>query len=56
MVKLHPVQAEYGDSLILESGVDKNTTTVLLNGQPYETFGKHLKPHLQRLPIKGKLD
>ena len=56
MIKLHVVQAEYGDSLILESGVGKNSTAVLIDGGPYQTFEKHLKPTLQRLPIKGKLD
>jgi hypothetical protein len=42
MIKLHVVQAEYGDSLILESGVGKNSTTVLIDGGPYQTFEKHL--------------
>jgi len=56
MIKLHVVQAEYGDSLILESGVGKNSTTILIDGGPYQTFEKHLKPTLQKLPIEGKLD
>ena len=56
MIKLHVVQAEYGDSLILESAVGTNLTTVLIDGGPYQTFEKHLKPTLQKLPIKGKLD
>jgi hypothetical protein len=55
-MKLHVVQAEYGDCLILESSTTKNSITVLINGGPYETFEKHLKPTLQKLPIKGKLD
>jgi len=55
-MKLHVVQAEYGDSLILESGVGNNSTTVLIDGGPYQTFEKHLKPTLQKLLIKGKLD
>jgi hypothetical protein len=45
MIKLHVVQAEYGDSLILESGVGKNSTTILIDGGPYQTFEKHLKPN-----------
>jgi len=56
MIKLHVVQAEYADSLILESGVGKNSTTVLIDGGPYQTFEKYLKPTLQKLPINGKLD
>jgi beta-lactamase superfamily II metal-dependent hydrolase len=56
MIKLHVVQAEYGDSLILESGVGKNSTTILIHGGPYQTFERQLKPTLQRLPINGKLD
>ena len=56
VMKLHVVQAEYGDCLILESNTGKNSTTVLIDGGPYQTFEKHLKPTLQKLPIKGKLD
>jgi metal-dependent hydrolase (beta-lactamase superfamily II) len=56
MIKLHVVQAEYGDSLILESGAGNNSTTVLIDGGPYQTFEKHLKPTLHKLLIKGKLD
>jgi beta-lactamase superfamily II metal-dependent hydrolase len=55
-MKRHVVQAEYGDCVILESGVGKNSTTVLVDGGPYQTFEKHLKPALKKLPIKGKLD
>ena len=33
-----------------------NLTTVLIDGGPYQAFEKHLKPALQKLPIKGKLD
>lgn len=56
MVKLHVLQAEYGDCLILESGVGKNSITVLIDGGPYQTFEKHLKQTLQKLPVNGKLD
>jgi len=55
-MKLHVVQAEYGDCLILESETGKNSTTVLIDGGPYQTFEKHLKPTLQRLPVNSKLD
>jgi beta-lactamase superfamily II metal-dependent hydrolase len=56
VIKLHVVQAEFGDCLILESGVGKNSTTLLIDGGPYQTFEKHLKSTLQKLPIEGKLD
>ena len=56
MLKLHVVQAEYGDCFILESKQGKESTTVLIDGGPYQTFEKHLKPTLQKLPLSGKLD
>jgi len=55
-MKLHVIQAEYGDCLLLTSENGKNTTTVLIDGGPYQTFEKHLKPTLQKLPKNGKLD
>jgi hypothetical protein len=55
-MKLHVVQAEYGDCLILESGTAKNSATVLIDGGPYQTFEKHLKPTLQKLPVNRTLD
>lgn len=55
-MKLHVVQAEYGDCLILESETGKNSATVLIDGGPYQTFEKHLKPTLQKLPVNGTLD
>ena len=55
-MKLHVVQAEYGDCLILESSTSKNSITVLIDGGPYQTSEKHLKPSFQDLPINGKLD
>jgi len=55
-MKVHVVQAEYGDCLLLTSENGKNTTTVLIDGGPYQTFEKHLKPTLQKLPKNGKLD
>ena len=56
MIKLHVVQAVYGDCLILESNTARNLTTVLIDGGPYQTFEKHLKSTLQELPITCKLD
>ena len=56
MIKLHVVQVEFGDSFILESESGKNSTTILIDGGPYQTFKNHLKPTLQKLPINGKID
>ena len=55
-MKLHVVQAEYGDCLLLISENGKNSTAVLIDGGPYQTFEKHLRPTLQKLPKNGKLD
>jgi beta-lactamase superfamily II metal-dependent hydrolase len=56
MLNLHVVQAEYGDCLLLESQNGKNSTTVLIDGGPYQTFNKHLKATLKKLLINSKLD
>lgn len=56
MIKLHVVQAEYGDCFILESNQGKDKVTVLIDGGPYQTFEKHLKPTLQKLLSYRKLD
>jgi metal-dependent hydrolase (beta-lactamase superfamily II) len=56
VINLHTVQAEYGDCFILESKQGKESTHVLIDGGPYQTFLKHLKPTLQKLPLSGKLD
>ena len=56
MLSLHVVQAEYGDCLLLESQNGKHSTTVLIDGGPYQTFNKHLKATLKKLLINSKLD
>ena len=56
MIKLHVIQAEFGDCFILESNQGKDKVTILIDGGPYQTFKKHLKPALQKLPLGGKLD
>ena len=56
MIKLHVVQAEFGDCFILESKLGKDAVNILIDGGPYQTFEKHLKPTLQKLPLNGKLD
>ena len=56
MIKLHVVQAKFGDCFILESTSGKDSVNILIDGGPYQTFEKHLKPTLQKLPLNGKLD
>jgi beta-lactamase superfamily II metal-dependent hydrolase len=56
MINLHVVQAEYGDCFILEPDQGKDKVRVLIDGGPYQTFEKHLKPALQKLRLGGKLD
>lgn len=50
------VQAEYGDCFVLESKFGNDSVSILIDGGPYQTYIKHLKPALQRLPLSGKLD
>jgi beta-lactamase superfamily II metal-dependent hydrolase len=56
VIRLHVVQAEYGDCFILESKSGKQSANVLVDGGPYQTFEKHLKPALQKLLLNRKLD
>lgn len=56
VIKLHVVQAEFGDCFILESKLNNESTTMLIDGGPYQTFKNHLKPTLQKLPFNGKVD
>lgn len=56
MIKLHLLQAEYGDCFILESRFGKDSVNVLIDGGPYQTFNNHLNPTLQKIPSNGKLD
>ena len=55
-MKLHVIQAEYGDCFLLSSGTGKKSTTIVIDGGPYQTYEKHLKPTLQKLPKNTKLD
>ena len=56
MIKLHVIQAEYGDCFVLESKLGKDSFNALIDGGPYQTFEKHIKPTLQKLPLNRKLD
>jgi hypothetical protein len=54
--KLHAVQAQFGDSLILEYGTDANRRYVLVDGGPPDTFANSLDAALQAIVTSGKLD
>jgi metal-dependent hydrolase (beta-lactamase superfamily II) len=56
VIRLHIVQAKYGDCFILESKIGKKSTNILIDGGPYQTFESHLRPALQKLLLNGKLD
>jgi metallo-beta-lactamase superfamily protein len=56
VIQLHIVQAEFGDCFILESKLNNESNTMLIDGGPHQTFKNHLKPTLQKLPLNGKID
>ncbi len=56
VINLHVLQAEYGDCLILESKSGNESANILIDGGAYQTFEKHLKPTLKKVPLNGKLD
>jgi len=56
MINLHVIQAEFGDCFILEHKSGNQSTTMLIDGGPYQTFQNRLKPTLEKLPSNGKID
>ena len=57
MLKLHVVQAEHGDSLILEYGIPSNPRYLLIDGGPKTIYEEHLQTKLQSIREGGgKLD
>ena len=56
MIKLHIIQAEFGDCFILESKSYNESTTILIDGGPYQTFTNHLRPTIQKLLLNGEID
>jgi hypothetical protein len=57
MLKLHVVQAEYGDCLILEYGQQASPRYILIDGGPTTTYERHLRGLLQQVGASGgKLD
>lgn len=56
MFKLHAVQAQFGDSLILEFGTNAKRRFILIDGGPPNTFNNDLDAALQSIVKSGKLD
>src|SRR5262249_32252403 len=57
MFKLHVVQAQFGDSLILEFGTAKKPRYVLIDGGPPGNYAADLEPALSEIVGRhGKLD
>lgn len=53
VLRLHVVQADYGDSLILEYGQAAAPHFLLIDGGPAGVYQAHLKPALQELAQRG---
>ena len=53
MLRLHVVQAAFGDCLLLEHGPAAAPRFVLIDGGPPDTFDQHLKPLLLQLQQRG---
>ncbi len=58
MFKLHAIQAEFGDSLLVEYGTASAPRFILVDGGPPGTFQNHLRSVLQQkvVPSGGELD
>ncbi|MDQ1558705.1 MAG: hypothetical protein QOD32_1765 [Pyrinomonadaceae bacterium] len=56
MFTLHAVQAQFGDSLILEFGTPAQRRYVLIDGGPPDTYVNDLDAALQSIVQTGKLD
>lgn len=56
MFKLHVVQAQYGDSLLLEYGTATSPRFMLIDGGPPMTYQQHLRAVLEDIVQTGKLD
>lgn len=53
VLRLHVVQADYGDCLILEYGQSAAPRFMLIDGGPPEVYSAHLKPALKGLAQRG---
>lgn len=57
MFNLHVIQAQFGDSLLLEFGTTGNARYILIDGGPPGNYAADLRDALARVPgIGGKLD
>ena len=57
MFKLRIVQANFGDSFIVEYGSDASPRYLLIDGGPTDVFKKYLKAELRTIANRGgKLD
>jgi beta-lactamase superfamily II metal-dependent hydrolase len=57
MFKLHVVQAEFGDCLILEFGTAPSPRYILMDGGPDDIYDRFLRSELQKIAAQvGKLD
>ena len=57
MLKLHAIQAEYGDCFILEYGSPSSPKNILVDGGPETIYDKHLRDELLKIRDNGgKLD
>lgn len=52
MMKLHIIQARYGDCFLLEYGDEASPAYMLIDGGPRRTYEEHLKPALLEI-LKG---
>jgi beta-lactamase superfamily II metal-dependent hydrolase len=57
MLKVHVIQAEYGDCLILEHGTSSKSRYILIDGGPATIYQMHLRRKLQEIrSAGGRLD
>jgi ribonuclease BN (tRNA processing enzyme) len=56
LLKLIVVQAEYGDCLMLQSSDGSDSTSILIDGGPSQTYEKNLKPTLDMILPGKKLE
>lgn len=56
MFKIHAVQADFGDSFILEYGSKEKPRYVLVDGGPPEVYATSLEKSLKNIVKSGKLD
>lgn len=53
MLKLHIIQAEYGDCFIVEYGMPSDPSYILIDGGPEHSYNNHLRTKLQKIKDSG---